>query len=311
MKLGCSVWSITGRYGPPYGDALETIAELGFDGTELIVSSTDEMDKFFSPAQSAELRTRLQRLNLELSQFVVYKDMINGLASMDPARINEALEIFERGCAIASALGTDTINTVSHWIPGLTSPNPYPPAFIHVSKSPIGSFSPKMSFSYPAFDWEELWSSYVTAIQRACDIAANHGLRFTLEGHPHVIVSHVDSFIAFHREVARPNFGMNYDTGMQSDQREHVPVSIRKLGRRLFHMHIRDSDLLVVHQLPVGQGLLDWDAIVSELVDAGYDGYLSIELGGYIDPVRWVRESREYLLRVLDGVAPRGGAGVR
>lgn len=311
MKLGCSVWSITGQYGPPYGDALETIAELGFDGTELIVSSTEQMDEYFNPEQCAELRARLEMLDLELSQFVVYKDMIDGLASMDPARIDQALNIFERGCEIASALGTDTINTVSHWIPGLQCPNPYPPAFVHVSKSAAGSFSPELSFSYPAFDWEELWSSYVTAIQRACDIAARHGLRFTLEGHPHVIVSHVDSFIAFHRQVARANFGMNYDTGMQSDQREHVPVSIRKLGPRLFHMHIRDSDSLVVHQLPVGRGLLDWDAIVAELVDAGYDGFLSIELGGYLDPVRWVRESREYLVRVLDGAAAHDGASVR
>ena len=45
MKLGCSVWSLTGRYGPPYGDALETIAGLGFEGTELIVKSTDEIAK--------------------------------------------------------------------------------------------------------------------------------------------------------------------------------------------------------------------------------------------------------------------------
>ena len=218
MKLGCSVWSLTGRYGPPYGDALETIAELGFEGTELIVDSTDQIRDFFSPAQCEQMRDRLSGLGLELSQFVAYKDMIDGLASMDQARIGEALEIWEQCCAIARALGTDTINTVSHWIPGLTSPNPYPPAFVHVSKSPQGAFSPKISFDYPPFDWDEVWSSYVSSIQRCCDIAARYGLRLALEGHPHVIVSHTDSFLAFHREVARENFGMNYDTGMQTDQ---------------------------------------------------------------------------------------------
>lgn len=311
MKLGCSVWSLTGRYGPPYGDALETIAGLGFEGTELIVKSTDEIRDHFSPAQCAQMRDRLSGLGLQLSQFVAYKDMIDGLASMDPARIETALEIFEQCCAISQAVGTDTINTVSHWIPGLTSPNPYPPAFVHVSKSPQGAFSPKITFSYPEFDWDELWSSYVSSIQRCCDIAAGYGLRFTLEGHPHVIVSHTDSFLAFHREVARANFGMNYDTGMQTDQREHVPISIRKLGQRLFHLHVRDSDSLVVHQLPIGQGLLDWDAIVGELIAAGYDGFLSIELGGYLDPERWVRESREYLARVIERALVSDGAAAR
>src|SRR4051794_13740635 len=114
IKIGCSVWSVTGRYGPPYGDAVETIAELGFEGTELIVSSTREMDEHFGVEQCDQMRDRLERLDLQLSQFVVYKDMIDGLASMQPARIEGALEVFERGCSIARALGTDTINTVSH-----------------------------------------------------------------------------------------------------------------------------------------------------------------------------------------------------
>ena len=103
---------------------------------------------------------------------------------------------------------------------------------------------------------------------------------------------------------------MNYDTGMQSDQREHVPISIRKLGKRIFHLHVRDSDSLVVHQLPIGQGLLDWDAIVGELIAAGYDGYLSIELGGYLNAPRWVAESRDYLARVMDrALVPDGAPG--
>jgi sugar phosphate isomerase/epimerase len=300
IKLGCSIWSLTDRYGPPYGDAPDTIAKLGFNGTELIVQSTDEIRDFFSQTQCAETRERLAQIDLEVSQFVVYKDLIDGLASIEPSRISTALDIFEECCSISQAVGTDTINTVSHWIPGLKSPNPYPPAFTHVSKSPPGSFSPKISFEYPPFVWEEVWASYVTSIQRCCDIAARYGLRFTLEGHPHVIVSHTDSFLAFHKDVMRDNFGMNYDTSMQTDQREHVPISIRKLGKRIFHLQVRDSDSLVLHQLPIGQGLLDWDAIVGELIDCGYEGFLSIEFRGYINPVRWIRESRDYLLRVLE-----------
>jgi sugar phosphate isomerase/epimerase len=104
---------------------------------------------------------------------------------------------------------------------------------------------------------------------------------------------------------------MNYDTGMQTDQREHVPISIRKLGKRIFHLHVRDSDSLVVHQLPIGQGLLDWDAIVGELIATGYDGYLSIELGGYLDPARWVAESRDYLARVIERSLVPADAPVR
>jgi sugar phosphate isomerase/epimerase len=79
----------------------------------------------------------------------------------------------------------------------------------------------------------------------------------------------------------------------------------------MFHMHVRDSDSLVVHQLPIGQGLLDWHGIVTELAAVGFDGFLSIELGGYLNPARWLRESREYLVRALDEAVVRGGAGQR
>ena len=84
MKLGCSVWSLTGRYGPPFDDAPEEIAKLGFEATELIVQSTEQMRDHFNPSQCAAMRDRLSGLGLQMSQFVVYKDMIDGLASMEP-----------------------------------------------------------------------------------------------------------------------------------------------------------------------------------------------------------------------------------
>jgi sugar phosphate isomerase/epimerase len=57
--------------------------------------------------------------------------------------------------------------------------------------------------------------------------------------------------------------------------------------------------------------LLDWDAIIAELINIDYDGYLSIELGGYLEPTRWVKESRDYLAGVLDRATVVGAAGIR
>ena len=167
----------------------------------------------------------------------------------------------------------------------------------------VSEFEPKLVMRYPDFDWDKLWENYVDSVRTACQIAGRYGLKFALEGHPHVIVSHVDSFLRLHKEVGCANLGMNYDTAMQGDQREHQGISIRKLGKdRLFHMHVRDSDSLTCHQLPIGCGVIDWNCVIDELKKMDYDGYLSLEYAKYADPVRWLSFSRDYLMRIIEDI---------
>ncbi|MGI9863004.1 sugar phosphate isomerase/epimerase family protein [Moorella naiadis] len=303
IKIGCTAWSLTPTYNPPFDDAIDTIAELGFQGVELIVTNRQEMDEYYTPAQCARLAKQVASHNMRVSEFVVYAHMIEGLASLDKAKRATALADFEHGAKIAKALGSEIINTVSHWIPGLTAPIPYPPGYVYVTVPGVQRFQPKLTFKYPDFDWEQIWNNYVESMRLCAEIAAHYGLRFALEGHPHVIVSHTDSFLRLFEHAKNDNLGMNFDTGMQADQREYIPISIKKLGNKIFHMHVRDSDSLVTHQLPIGQGVLDWYAILGALKQVGYHGFLSIELGSYTDPVRWLVESKNYLERVLTELA--------
>ena len=131
IKLGVSGWAISGNYDPPFEDGIERLGKLGFDGIELIVSSRALMDEYFTKERCEDLLFKIESRGMKVSQFVVYKDLLKGMALYDPEAKAEAFKAFERGAQITKALGCDIINTVSPWIPGLTCPVPYPPSYVY------------------------------------------------------------------------------------------------------------------------------------------------------------------------------------
>jgi len=300
MKIGCAAFNFTPKYGPPFEEAIEIIGELGFDGCELIVSSREQMDNYFTDDRIDKIKSLFNKYDMVMSEFVVYAHMIEGLTSFNKEDKQIALRDFEEGVKITKKLESKIINTVSHWIPGLKAPVDYPPSYIHPNVKGINYFSPKLKFDFPHdMDWEATWDNYVDSIRQCAKIAENYGIKFALEGHPHVIVGTTDAFLRLFDQIDSEYLGMNYDTGHQYTQREYPPISFKKLGSKIFHIHARDTDGLISNNLPIGQGILDWEEIISVLKNIGYDGFLSLELGKYREAKKYNKESLNYLRNLL------------
>jgi sugar phosphate isomerase/epimerase len=236
----------------------------------------------------------------------VLHNVVGDLASLDPALKAKALETFNRGAKIARELGNDTLNMVAQWPRGLKGPTAYPPHAIYTTMRGMDKFSPKLQLELPkGFDWNAIWANYVDSIRTCVGIARDHGLRFALEGHTHVIVSHTDAFLRLFDHVPDPALGANFDTGWQFMQREYLPMSVHKLGERIFHVHAKDSDGLLNYSLPPGLGIVDWDGLVDALHAVGFDGFMSFELGRYAEPKRWLKHGLDY----LEGVIAAHGYG--
>ncbi|WP_105033748.1 sugar phosphate isomerase/epimerase family protein [Cryobacterium aureum] len=56
---------------------------------------------------------------------------------------------------------------------------------------------------------------------------------------------------------------------------------IRKYADRLAYVHLKDLDHQTNAFLPLGAGDLDLNAIIAEIVDAGYHDWITVELDGY------------------------------
>lgn len=301
MKLGCCSWNFTHpHYEAPYDDAIRTVGELGFEGVEMIVFTQRDLDEYYTPEKIEELRRLIGSYQLEISEFVLYAYCADGLESLDRTKREAALSTFSRAAKVASALGSGTINIVSHWIEGLHAPIPYPPSYIHPYLPGVERVEPKLVMTLPEnLDWEAVWNNYVESLRVCTEIAAHNGLVFTIEGHANVIVSGADAMLRVFDSIPSPSIGVNFDTAWHLMQREYLPLSIAKLGKRIKHVHVRDADGNTNYNLPPGQGITDWHGVLNALLQVGYDGFLSLEMGQYKDPGRYSREAKEYLQRVI------------
>jgi sugar phosphate isomerase/epimerase len=306
MKLGCCAWNFTHpHYEAPYEDAIRSVGELGFEGVELIVFTQEDLEHYYTAAKIRELRGLIASFGMEVSEFVIYAYCADGLESLDPARRERALGVFERAADVAKELGSPTINIVSHWVEGLSAPVAYPPTYIHPLGPGVDRRDATLRMAVPDVDWTAVWATYVESIRACAAIAEAKDLTMTIEGHAHVIVSGADAMLRLFDAVPTPALGVNLDTAWHMIQREYLPITIAKLGDRIRHVHVRDTDGALDYNLPPGRGIIDWHNLVESLQGVGYDGFLSLELGQYADPGRWAGEARRHLAQVLADV----GAG--
>jgi sugar phosphate isomerase/epimerase len=304
VKLGCASWTFaTGRYEPPYDDAVELIGRLGFEGIEFILRDVRDVESYWTPAQVDRIRGRCDHHGLTVTQLALYQDVVADLASLDPDLKVRALERFAEGARLAQALGSPLINFVSQWPVGLTAPTPYVPRYWYINQPGQVGFSPKLTMSLPKpFDWDTIWANYVDSVRQCCELAAEHGLKLAFEGHAHVIVPHSDSFLRLADHVQHPALRYNFDVAWQFIQREYIPWSLHKLGDHLVNVHARDGDGLHCYALPPGEGIVDWYEVFRALRHIGYNGFVSLEMSGYSDMEHWVRNALDYLTRIAERI---------
>jgi sugar phosphate isomerase/epimerase len=106
--------------------------------------------------------------------------------------------------------------------------------------------------------------------------------------------------------VGDENFGAVLDTGHQHAQKEILPLSVEKLGSRIFYLHVSDNDGLVNEHLALGEGTVDWTGVFIALKKHGFDGYVALDIGHVSDLDGAMLRSRRFLLDLL----PRLGISV-
>ena len=85
-----------------------------------------------------------------------------------------------------------------------------------------------------------------------------------------------------------PNLGVLLDNGHAFVAGEKAVEVLPKLGPKLFHVHLDDNNGQRDQHLIPGDGVYDFAALITALDEAGYDGFLGVELGWdyTIDPLQ-------------------------
>lgn len=275
-KVGCLSWCFHSLSpGADPEPALDIIGELGFDGVELIVNAPGDLKTFWTNARIDRLNQKLRQNKLVVSQFVMFQPVVEDLSSTNAAAREQALGNFEAGCRIGKALGAPMVNIVAPWARELKGPTSYLPRYYEIAQ-------PKPGQKYhidiaEGFDWDRVWNGYVETTRACLARAKAHGLKFSIEQHTHCLVPDAASFLRLWDQIRDDDLGYNLDAGWTLLQREYPPVAIHKVGRHLMNLHMRDIDGAMGRFPPIGQGVMDIQAIVTALKRVGFSGFASLE----------------------------------
>ena len=176
-----------------------------------------------------------------------------------------------------------------------------PDTFLYSVPAPTGSLDGRVAYGGG--------SAYCDAkagelqIARACLARAKaHSLKFSIENHTHTLIPEAASFLRLSDAVHDPDLGCNLDVGWAMLQKEYPPIAIHKLKGRLLNVHMRDIDGSMRLFPPMGDGVMDCQAIVATLKQIGFNGFASIEQDTHPgDPEmrvicqRYLKMMREYI----------------
>jgi sugar phosphate isomerase/epimerase len=137
---------------------------------------------------------------------------------------------------------------------------------------------------------EEAVFLIVEKLHEPLRVAEDHGVKILLEPHG-PITGTIDGTSAILERADSPALGLNFDSGNSwlagTDPVEYV----KTFGEKIEHVHWKDLGPeweakrgtiygCGMSTIPVGSGVIDIDGAFKALVDAGFDGYSTLEVGG-------------------------------
>lgn len=291
LKVSCAwLYAIT-KYGyPPSFDmtlkALEEMASLGFDAVEVEVVREKQLAEFRE--RTGEIRRLCGKLGLKIVNVcAIFPDVV----SLDDRRWSKALEHFRETVEITRRLNCDMIQLDS-----------FAPPLRFIGETP---YKEAISFGLqfrvevdPRFDWKKLWDRIVETFRICSRAAEDSGLKLCLEPRVGENVSNTDGMLRLIEAVDSDVFGAVLDTGHLHAQKEILPLSVEKLGSKIFYVHASDNDGRDNLHLPPGKGTVDWDGVFKALAKHGFRGYIAVDIGGagYTGNIdRDVKMSKEFL----------------
>ncbi|MGI6457811.1 MAG: sugar phosphate isomerase/epimerase family protein [bacterium] len=297
IKLASVSWNFGGIINSyPYDETIDTIGNMGFAGIELIIGEAKDIEEYWNRESTIpHLKKKLESHNLAVSQFVLFQSAVQNLSSLNADDRNRSLDVFEEGCKIAQKLEAPIINIVAPWSRELSGPSGYLPRYY----AELGTGKKYHLDIAENFDYTKIWETFVQTMKECTERASSYGLRFTVENHTHTLVHDATAFLYLWDQIRNPNLGMNLDIGWIQLQREYPPLALHKVKNHLMNCHLRDIDGEGLNFVGIGEGVMDFKAVIETLRTIGFTGYLAFEQDGVPDMHKTIRDGKRMIEELL------------
>jgi sugar phosphate isomerase/epimerase len=304
MKINCCWLYAISKYGypPSLADTHRVLAEmaaLGFEAVEL--EGVREANLRAVWTARFDLKKHCEDLGVKVINFC---PVLPDLFAPDEKRRRRALDLFRLAVDATVFFGAPTVQVDSYAAP-----------VEFVKHKPYGDaveFKRQFDVRIPeGFSWERTWTTLVDTVQTCTAIAGDAGLRLCLEPRVGELVSNTDGLLRLLDQVASPVFGAVLDTGHLHAQKEILPLSVEKLGPRIFYVHVSDNDGRDNEHLAPGRGTVDWEAVFQSLSRHRFGGYVGIDVGHVPDLDSQYREGYAFIRALIDRVSSQRAEGGR
>ena len=270
--VACYLYIIS-KYGYPPAAAdtlshLEEYAGLGFSSVELEGIREEHLGQVYEMRE--QIRKKANELNLNIPVFCV---VLPGLSSPDPDIREQNLELFDRGCEIATILGARAVLDNAP-LPPWQFPEHIPMTRHYDEDILAGATLP------PDLHWPNYWDGLTATYRVACQLAASRELDFHLHPCLGALVATTDAYLNFAKAVKHEALRFNMDTANQFFLKDNLILSLQRLEGHIDYIHISDNRGHRVEHLVPGQGNIPWDAFFETLDKINYSGLLGIDIGG-------------------------------
>ena len=243
-----------------HGERLALAKEAGLDGVEIF--------QYETRAETEEIAAAVADAGLEIASLMAGTHWEFPLSSTDEAVRVKGVEGVKQACKMAAWAGTDVVLVVPAVV---TEDVPYSAAF-ELSKKSIREILPTAEQLGITLALENVWNKFLLS--------------------PLEFRDYVDSFC---NSLVKAYFDVG---NILAYGYPHQWIDV--LGERIVRIHIKDFDANSRQFVGLLQGSVDFPRTINALRGAGYDGWLTAELGSYRQfPERFVYDTAAQLDAII------------
>jgi sugar phosphate isomerase/epimerase len=257
-------------------EAVEKIAQLGFQGIEIMGDRPHLYPPDFDDNKLARLKETIQQNHLKLTNLNSFT-----LFAVGDTYLPSWIEPEEERRKIRIRHTLDSLRVADY----LGCKN--------ISVPPGGPLN-----DIPR---EEAVALFHKGLDQVMPLAEELGVKVLVEPEPGLLMENTREFKNFIKDVKSTAIGLNFDIGHFFCAGEDPAAAAAELFEWIGHVHIEDIAPNRIHNhLIAGHGAIRFREIFETMVQLGYRGDISLELYPYVDtPEEAGRESLEYLMPIF------------
>lgn len=275
MKLAYSTNAFK-RYS--LNEAIRMIAEIGYEGIELLCDSPHAYPPIFQDKEIHSFKNQIAKFRLVISNlnaFTLYSiSDVYHPSWIEDDKVSRELRITHTiNCIkLAKKIGAKNLSTE----PG----------------GPVMGMKTNMKY---------LEKLFMEGLNRVVPIAEEENIKILIEPEPNLLLENSNQFLNFIENLSTDNVGLNFDIGHFYCVGEDPTEIIYKLSEYIEHFHLADiaSNRIHNHLIP-GEGSINFRSVFRAIEGIGYKGFVTVELYPYqLCPKEAGKKAYEYLYGIL------------